>query len=277
MSTTERSRSDEVGELFDEMADMIEVMGGNIHVGYWLGADDTTPLLEAINRHTDLVGDKLGLTAGQRLLDVGCGAGVPATRIGQRTDAVITGVTNSRWQAQEGTKRVKAAGLEGQVTIEHGDAAALRFPDHSFDALLAFESIPHAQDRGVWLREMVRVARPGSRIVLTDFTSEAPLTADEEAILRASGLEPPLPLAEAVGIVAANGVVVDDVQECGDNIRRSYPAYFERLARRRGEFVDAFGEERVSSQEQEMEPLLAIYREKIGYLILTGHTAPRAE
>jgi N-methyltransferase StaMA len=272
MSTTERSRSDEVGELFDEMADMIEVMGGNIHVGYWYDDDDTTPLLEAINRCTDIVGDKLGLGAGQRLLDIGCGAGVPATRIGQRTDAVITGVTNSRWQVQEATKRVKAAGLEGQVVIEHGDAAALPFADHSFDAVLAFESIPHAQDRGRWLREMARVARPGGRIVLTDFTCEVPITADEAAILRASGLEPPLPAAEAIEVVRANGVLVDGVEECGDNIRRSYPAYFERLARRRGDLVDAFGEDRVSDQEQEMEPLLAIYRQKIGYLILTGHT-----
>jgi cyclopropane fatty-acyl-phospholipid synthase-like methyltransferase len=161
MSTSETSRVvDDVGELYDEMAGMIEVLGGNIHVGYWLSDDDQTPLLEAINRCTDIVGAKLELQPGQRLLDIGCGAGVPATRLGQRTDAVITGITNSKWQVGEATHRVNAAGLRGQVQIEYGDAAALAYPDESFDAVLALESLPHAHDRGQWLREMVRVLRP---------------------------------------------------------------------------------------------------------------------
>jgi ubiquinone/menaquinone biosynthesis C-methylase UbiE len=166
---------------------------------------------------------------------------------------------------------VNAAGLRGQVQIEYGDAAALVYPDESFDAVLAFESLPHAHDRGQWLREMVRVLRRGGRIVLTEFTKEVPLTEKDVEVLRANGLEPPLLVEEVAEIVRDSGLAVDEIDDCGDRIRRSYPAYFDRLARRRSELVAAFGEERVNKQEQEMLLLLAVYRDKIGYLILTGH------
>lgn len=268
MSTTQRDR---VGEIYDERAEMAEVLGGNVHVGYWLDDDDRTPLLEALNRCTDRVGSKLELRPGQRLLDVGCGSGVPATRIGQRTDALITGITNSEWQVADGTRRVNDAGLRGQVRIEYGDAAALAFPDESFDAVLAFESLPHAEDRGQWLREMTRVLRPGGRIVLTDFTEEAPLTDSEVEILAATGLQRPLPLAEVVDAVAACGLVVDETEDCGDRIRRSYPAFFDRLAQRRSDFTQAFGEARLDTHEQGHHAVLAVYRDKIGYVILAGH------
>jgi cyclopropane fatty-acyl-phospholipid synthase-like methyltransferase len=270
MTTSEATPTGDVGELYDEMAGMIEVMGGNIHVGYWLADDDPTPLLEAINRCTDLVGAELALGPGQHLLDIGCGVAVPATRIAQRTDARITALTNSRWQQQEARRRVQAAGLRGQVDVEYGDAAALEHPNESFDAVLAFESLPHAHDRRVWLREMLRVLRPGGRVVLTEFTREVELTDEEASILALNGLQPPLPATELTELIRAEGLELLKVHECGDNIRRSYPAYFDRLASRREDMVAAYGQERVAMQEQGMQVLLPIYRDKIGYLILTA-------
>lgn len=41
--TSETSWSDQVGEVYDEMAELVEIMGGNIHVGYWESDDDPAP------------------------------------------------------------------------------------------------------------------------------------------------------------------------------------------------------------------------------------------
>jgi len=262
----------DIGEFYDEMGDLIEVLGSNIHVGYWLDDDDPTPLLEAINRLTEIVGGKLDLKPGQHLIDVGCGMGIAAIRIAQRTDADVTGVTNSRWQAREGTRRASADGLRGQVRIEYGDAAALAYPDRTFDAALAFESLPHARDKGRWLREMARVLRPGGRLVLTEFEAEQPLTDQDVEVIRAGALEPPLPLAEFVSVIEDSGFVVEETVSCGEHIRRSYSAYLERVGRRRDVLVTALGEQRVDEHVAGMQVLLAVYL-KIGYVIVTAHRA----
>jgi cyclopropane fatty-acyl-phospholipid synthase-like methyltransferase len=271
VSTTELTAVEDIGDFYDQMGGLIEIMGGNIHVGYWTSDEDRTPLLEAINRLTDIVGSKLDLQPGQHLLDVGCGVGVPAIRLGQRVEARITGVTNSSWQVQEASRRVRAAGLRGQVGIEHGDAAALRYADESFDAVLAFQSLQHAGDRRQWLREMARVLRPGGRIVLTEFICEIPLTDAETEILLAGAMQPPTRSDSVLDDIADSGVLIDEVSDCGDRIRSSYPAYFDRLDRHRDDLIEAFGQERIQQQQDAMGMLLPIYRDKIGYLIVTGH------
>jgi len=271
MSTGAISTSDEAAEFYDDMGGMIEVLGSNIHVGYWTDDADRTPLLEAINRFTLIVGDRLRLQPGQHLLDVGCGVGMTAIRLAQRTDATVTGITNSRWQVAEAARRVHDAGLRGQVTIEYGDAAALPYPATSFDAVLSFESLPHAQDRGGWLREMRRVLRPGGRLVLTEFVEEVPLAEPEFSVLRDSVLLPPLLLPGLVETVRGSEFAVDEVVDCGPRIKRSYTAYFGRFARLRDELVAEYGQERVDEHERGLRALLAIYHEKIGYAIVVGH------
>jgi N-methyltransferase StaMA len=261
----------EVGEFYDDVAWITEILGGNIHVGYWWDDDDRTPLLEAINRFTDFVGAKLRLKAGQHLLDVGCGAGVPAIRLGQRTDVTITGITNSDWHQGEATRRVKAAGLQRQVHIEYGDAAALIYPDNTFDAVLALESLPHAADRGQWLREMLRVLKPGGRVALTDLSREATLTEEDRAILVDYTLAPPPTPMEFVDLVQRSGFVVDEFVNVREQVKRSHPEYYDRVASWRTVLADTQGEEKVEALLAGMRPLLAIIVQKLGYVVVAGH------
>jgi cyclopropane fatty-acyl-phospholipid synthase-like methyltransferase len=271
MSTSETSTVDEqAGDFYDDVAGMVEIFGGSLHCGYWWNDDDRTPFLEAMNRLTDIVGAKLELRPGQHLLDVGCGVGVPAIRLGQQTDADITGITVSGWQVSEARRRVNAAGLRGQVLIEYGDAAALDYPEGFFDAVLAFDSLTHAQDRGQWLQEMARVLRPGGRIVLTDYTEEVPLTEQDLEVFRFAAMQPPLSAPAFVELVRSGGFVIDEFVSCGDRVRRFYTEYFEQVARRRTELVAAYGEDKVHKYEHGMVPLFGICREKTGYVIVAG-------
>jgi len=270
MSMSDRSTVDEVAEFYDDTAWTVEVVGGSIHVGYWSSDDDQTPLLAAINRFTDIVTDKLDLWPGQHLLDVGCGVGTPAIVVGQRTDARITGITNSEWHLREATRRANAAGLRGQVRIDYADAAALPYPDESFDAVLALESLVHARDRGQWLREMVRVLRPGGRAVITDIAEEIPLTEQDSEVMRAFTLAPPLAPPAFVDLVRDSGFTVEEFVSCGGRIRRSFLAYYERVEQRRAELVSVYGSEKIDKFLQEMPLVLDLLREKVGYVIVTG-------
>lgn len=81
---------DEVGAYYDLMGPFYATLwGDNIHVGYWTGPDDTSSNIEAQDRLTDLLIEKVNLTAGQTLLDVGCGVGRPAIRLSRRTGSSV--------------------------------------------------------------------------------------------------------------------------------------------------------------------------------------------
>ncbi len=275
MTTSEISQAEVIGKAFDEMGELVEIQGGSNHVGYWHSEDDAAPFLEAINQCTDVVGEKLQLKPGQRLLDIGCGVGQPAIRYAQRYDVHVTGITNSRWQVEEANRRTKAGGVGSQITIDYGDASALPYLDDSFDAVLSFQSLQHAEDRGQWLREMARVVRPGGRVVLVDFIEEIQLTENEVEILFGNNvpMERPLPLSEVVDQVRSNGLAVVDAFSCGNRIRRSYPAYWERIGRIKSHLVATLGEERIDSHLQFMGSMLPIYHDKIGYVIITAQKA----
>jgi cyclopropane fatty-acyl-phospholipid synthase-like methyltransferase len=275
MTTSGISHAEAIGTAFDEMGELVEIQGGSNHIGYWYSEDDDAPFLEAINQCTNVVGEKLQLKPGQRLLDIGCGVAQPAVRYAQRYDVHITGITNSRWQVEEAGRRTKAGGVGSQITIDYGDAAALPYPDDSFDAVLSFQSLQHAEDRGQWLREMARVVRPDGRVVLVDFIEEIPLAENEVEILFGNNvpMERPLPFAEVVDQVRESGLEVAEALSCGDRIRRSYPAYWERVAHIKSHLNATLGAERIADHLGFMNIMLPIYHDKIGYVIITAQKA----
>ncbi|MBR8743591.1 cyclopropane-fatty-acyl-phospholipid synthase family protein [Nocardiopsis sp. MG754419] len=177
---------DEVGRLYDRLTAMdTEGQGGSLHLGYWdLGALDV-PLVEAADRLTDMMAERLRLSPGQRVLDVGCGLGQPAARIAAAEDVHVTGVSISREQVKRATELAEKADFASRLEFQHGDAMRLPFADASFDAVVAIESIFHMPDREQVLAEIARVLKPGGRITLTDFFARGPIPDDQkEAVER---------------------------------------------------------------------------------------------
>ena len=76
------------------------------------------------------------LPDGARVLDLGCGAGIPSTRLLSERFEVV-GVDISEVQLQLARKNVPKA------QFAHGDFSELAFPDGSYDAIAAFYSISH--------------------------------------------------------------------------------------------------------------------------------------
>ncbi|WP_227354257.1 class I SAM-dependent methyltransferase [Haladaptatus salinisoli] len=117
---------------------------------------------------TDALGDFLdSLEGAARILDAGCGQGVPVLeRAGGSTEAV--GVDFSRVQLRRATENAPDAALA------QGDMTSLPFRDGEFDGVTAFHSVIHvpSEDHPTVVAEFARVLSPGGRLLLTAGTSE---------------------------------------------------------------------------------------------------------
>jgi SAM-dependent methyltransferase len=116
--------------------------------------------------------DRLGLRAGDRLLDLGCGAGRHAFEAFRRGAAVVA--LDYSYDELPGVRNLLGAiGAAGEGTATsrgdavNGDACNLGFADNSFDRIIASEVFEHVPDDAAAFRELTRVLRPGGIMAVT--------------------------------------------------------------------------------------------------------------
>jgi SAM-dependent methyltransferase len=111
----------------------------------------------------------LQIAPGERVLDVACGAGqlaLPAARAG----ASVTGVDIATNLIEQARSRAKAEGLA--IRFEEGDAEALPYDDAAFDVVYSLIGAMFAPRPERVAAELVRVCRPGGRIVMGNWTPD---------------------------------------------------------------------------------------------------------
>jgi len=123
----------------------------------WVGES----LAASILRHEHYLAARMGLTAGQRVLDMGCGVGGPARNIARFTGASVTGINNNDYQVSRATAKTAKAGLSDTVSFVKGDFMALPFAPATFDASYAIEATCHAPDRTACFAQVFRALKPG--------------------------------------------------------------------------------------------------------------------
>src|SRR3954468_3723798 len=107
--------------------------------GYWATPGDG--LTAAQYAKCDLVARKLGLTAGMRVLDVGCGWGTFALHAARTYGAHVVGITLSREQADYASKRMIEEGTQDSVEIRIQDYRDIT--DGPFDAIASIGMAEH--------------------------------------------------------------------------------------------------------------------------------------
>ncbi len=112
---------------------------------------------------------RLDLAPGTDMLDVGCGAGqiaLPAARAGVR----VTGVDIASNLIDTARQRAAAEGLP--VRFDEGDAEHLPYNDASFDIVVSLIGAMFAPRPDLVASELLRVTRPGGRIVMANWTPD---------------------------------------------------------------------------------------------------------
>ena len=122
--------------------------------------------------------DRLALRGDEKVLDVGCGRGLLAIGAAKRLKTgKVTGI--DVWNPQDlsgnsaeaARENAKAEGVADRVRFDAGDARKLVYPDSFFDAVIssnALHTLDDDHERERALREMLRVLKPGGRVVIFD-------------------------------------------------------------------------------------------------------------
>ena len=116
--------------------------------------------------------DRFGVLPGERVLDMGCGAGRHAFEL-YRRGADVVALDQNTSDLAEVAVMFEAMAAEGQVptgssaaTVE-GDALALPFDDGEFDRIIAAEILEHIPDDRTAMEELFRVLKPGGVLAVT--------------------------------------------------------------------------------------------------------------
>jgi ubiquinone/menaquinone biosynthesis C-methylase UbiE len=109
---------------------------------------------------------------GHRILDVGCGTGEDVMALARLvgSEGLVTGVDKSETMIEEAKKR--SAGASLPVEWRLGDADYLDFADDTFDSCRAERVFVYIEDPARLLAEMIRVTRPGGRVVVCDVDAD---------------------------------------------------------------------------------------------------------
>jgi SAM-dependent methyltransferase len=151
---------------------------------------DFTRIAASMRESGEALVQRIGVRRGLQVLDLGCGDGTTALPAAQ-TGAEVLGVDIARNLVEAGNRRAAALGL-ANCRFQQGDATNLKpIPDRAFDVVVSIFGAMFAPRPFDVAKEMVRVTRPGGRIVMGNWIPNDPTLVAQ--ILRISSAYTPPP------------------------------------------------------------------------------------
>jgi cyclopropane-fatty-acyl-phospholipid synthase len=204
-------------------------------------------LEEAQETKLELVCSKLGLRAGERLLDVGCGWGSFALHAATRHGVHVVGVTLSGPQAELARGRAREQGVADRVEIRVADYRELA--GERFDAIASIGMVEHVGEERIdlYAQRLADLLGPGGRLLNHGIAKLQDLDTRDEGAFSERFVFPdgvPLPLSRVLLAVERAGFATTHVEGFADDYAETLRHWIERFESRYEEAVRIAGEER---------------------------------
>ncbi len=151
---------------------------------------DFTRIAATMRESGETLVQRIGVSKGVKVLDLGCGDGttaLPAAKLG----AEVLGVDIARNLVEAGNKQAAQLGLTN-CTFREGDASNLeQLPDKAFDLVVSIFGAMFAPKPFDVAKEMVRVTKPGGRIVMGNWIPNDPTLVAQILKISSSYTPPP--------------------------------------------------------------------------------------
>ena len=108
--------------------------------------------------------NRLDLKPGDRVLDLGCGAGGISEYVADSTGAIVTGVDCSTSAIEPANARTE--GKRDKFTFIKADLNALNLPEHTFDAAILIDSINFVAEKVDAIASFTRAIKPGGQLCI---------------------------------------------------------------------------------------------------------------
>ena len=233
---------------------------------------DFTRIAATMRESGEALVQRLGITKGLKVLDLGCGDGttaVPAAKFG----ADVLGIDIAKNLVEAGNRRAAELGLIN-LKFQEGDASNLeQVPDKSFDLVVSIFGAMFAPKPFEVAKEMVRITRPAGRIVMGNWIPNDP-TLVAQILKISSNYTPPPPEGfvspmtwgvenNVIERFAAAGVPADKISFARDTFTFNFPgtpsAFVNEFRKYYGPTMNAFEaaekQGRAAELQKELEEL----------------------
>lgn len=153
-------KSPTLRRLWHEHAEGLDFPEGFGHISF-----TTLPELQR-------VAAELHLSAGDTLVDLGCGMAGPALWVARETGASLVGVDVSPVATEQASARAAELGLAGQAQFVVGSFAETGLEANSAAGAMSEDALQYAPDKQAAMTEAARILRPGGRFVFTVYELE---------------------------------------------------------------------------------------------------------
>jgi len=220
-----------VADHYDELDTFYrDIWGEHVHHGFWATGQETPA--QAAEALVGLVAERLRLSPGQAVCDIGCGYGATAEMLAEGHGVAVTGVTISAAQAAVAARRAPA---RGTLDIRQQDWLRNDFADASFDRAYAVESSEHMPDLPRFFDEAFRTLRPGGLLVVCAWLARpAPRAWEVRHLLEPICREGRLPAmgdqADYEALLRGAGFELLQVDDISRSVGRTWAICLRRLA-----------------------------------------------